>query len=229
LKTGKGVNIPKFGHFTFTPIKVDLAGSTNPDVRDKQIREPIFQIAPDFIPGMPVKAGFVHENGVLRPFQIKGTSGVVPKVRVNFTEIGYFAGVSKEDAKHGCDIVVRDLSDKVKSGQMAKLMIPHLGSFICKGKVAGVKFNSDVVKESEGKTTKAHFVNKLFANSVNRANLDLLDGKVSQGIRTRPANFGNGNKNGPVVAKHDNTITVTPGAQTWLKTHLGVDLEEEQR
>lgn len=101
LKMGKGVGIPKFGNFTFTPMKVDLAGSTNPDKRDLQIREPIFQVAKDFVLGMPIKAGFVHDNGALRPYEIKGTSGIVPKVRINYTEIGYFAGVSKEDAKHG--------------------------------------------------------------------------------------------------------------------------------
>ena len=101
IKNGKGVSIPKLGQFTFTPMNVDLAGSTNPDKRDKQIREPIFQVAKDFVLGMTIKSGVVNNQGVLRPFEIKGTSGIIPKVRVNFTEIGYYAGVSKDDAKHG--------------------------------------------------------------------------------------------------------------------------------
>jgi nucleoid DNA-binding protein len=225
LKQGKGVAIPKFGNFTFTHAKVDLGGSTNPDRRDLQIREPIFQISKDFVLGMPIKAGCVHDNGVLRPFEIKGTSGVVPKVRVNFTEIGYYAGVSKEDAKHGCDIVVRDLSDKVKSGRSTQLLVPNIGTFICKGKVAGIKFSSDVVEQSKGKTNKAHFVGRLFSSGVNRDNLDILDQKVSQGIRTRPANLGNHHNRMPIVGKHDNTIAVTPGAATWLKNNFGVNLE----
>jgi hypothetical protein len=225
LKMGKGVGIPKFGNFTFTPMKVDLAGSTNPDKRDLQIREPIFQVAKDFVLGMPVKAGFVHDNGVLRPYEIKGTSGIVPKVKINYTEIGYFAGVSKEDAKHGCDIVIRDLSDKVKSGQYTQLLIPNVGTFLCKGKVAGVKFNNDVIEDSKGKTSKAHFIGKLFSSSVNRANLDLLDQKVSEGIRTRPANFGQSYQRMPVVAKHDNLLAVTPGAETWLQTNFGISLD----
>lgn len=224
LKAGKGVGIPKFGQFTFTPMQVDLAGSTNPDKRDKQIREPIFQIAKDFVLGLPLQSGVVHDNGVIRPFEIKGSSGIVPKVRINYTEIGYIAGVSKEEAKHGCDIVIRDLSDKVKSGQQAKLLIPCVGSFICRTKIAGVKFDKNVVEESKGKTSKAHFVNKLFSNSVNRANLDILDQKVSQGIRTRAANFET-NKRIPIVGRHDNTISVTPDAQNWLKTNFGVDLD----
>ena len=101
LKSGKGVGIPRFGHFTFTPMKVDLAGSTNPDVRDKQLREPIFQVARDFVLGLEIKSGVVLDNGAIRTFEIKGTSGIVPKVRINYTEIGIYAGVSKEDAKHG--------------------------------------------------------------------------------------------------------------------------------
>jgi len=130
VKTGKGVSIPKLGQFTFTPMKVDLAGSTNPDIRDKQIREPIFQVAKDFVLGLTLKSGVVNQNGVLRPFEIRGSSGVVPKVRVNYTEIGYYAGVPKDEAKHGCDIVIRDLSDKVKSGQSTKLLIPNVGYFL---------------------------------------------------------------------------------------------------
>jgi hypothetical protein len=34
LRLGRGVWIPKFGHFSFTATAVDLAGSTNPDLRN---------------------------------------------------------------------------------------------------------------------------------------------------------------------------------------------------
>lgn len=227
IKSGKGVSIPKFGQFTFTPMKVDLAGSTNPDIRDKQIREPIFQVSQDFVLGLSLKSGVVNNQGALRPFQIQGTSGVVPKVRVNYTEIGYYAGLSKDEAKHGCDIVIRDLSDKVKSGQQTKLLIPNIGYFLCKSQVVGVKFNNDIVQDSQGKTSKSHFVNKLFSNSVNRANLEILDQKVSQGLRTRASNFNNPKGRGPVVGKHDNSLTVTPEAQTWMMNNLGINLDNQ--
>lgn len=69
---------------------------------------------------------FTYDNGVLRQYEIKGTSNIVPKIRVNYTDIGYLASVSKEDLKHGCDIVIRDLRDKVKSGQSTQLMIPNV-------------------------------------------------------------------------------------------------------
>lgn len=226
LKSGKGVAIPKFGQFTFTPIKVDLAGSTNPSDRDKQLREPIFQVARDFVLGLDVRAGVVLDNGVIRTFEIKGTSGIVPKVRINYTEIGIYAGVSKEDAKHGCDIVIRDLSDKVKSGQPAKLLIPNVGTFVCKNSAAGVWFTNGIKMETLGKTAKTHFIGKLFSSSVNRANLDLLDQKVSEGIRTRITNFNQPSRRIPVIAKPDNTITVTNDAENWLKRNLGVTLDD---
>ena len=107
-----------------------MAGSKNPDQRDKQLREPIFQIARDFVLGLEIKSGVVLNNGVIRTFEIKGTLGIEPKVRINYTEIGIYDGFSREDANHGWDIVIRDLSDKVKSGQPTKLLIPKVRTFI---------------------------------------------------------------------------------------------------
>lgn len=34
LRAGKGVQIPKFGNFSFSSSDVDLAGTTNPASRD---------------------------------------------------------------------------------------------------------------------------------------------------------------------------------------------------
>ena len=93
--------------------------------------------------------------------------------------------------------------------------------------MAGVKFSNEIIEGSRGKTTKGHFVNKLFSNSVNRANLDILDQKVSQGIRTRPSNFQSNNRM-PVVAQHDQSLTVTADAQAWLKNNFGVNLDSEK-
>jgi hypothetical protein len=86
-------------------------------------------------------------------------------------------------------------------------------------------FNQELKNEAEGKTAKAHFIGKLFASSVNRANLDLLDQRVSQGIRTKLTNFNQASKRTPIVAKPDQTITVTNDAENWLKRNMGVTLE----
>ena len=86
-------------------------------------------------------------------------------------------------------------------------------------------FAYDLKNEIMDKAAQGHFIDKLFASSVNRANLDLLDQKVSQGIRSKLANFNQANKRTPIVAKPDHTITVTNDAENWLKINLGVILE----
>jgi len=35
LTNGKGVDVPRFGQFTFTAAEVNLQGTTNPQARDK--------------------------------------------------------------------------------------------------------------------------------------------------------------------------------------------------
>ena len=41
--------------------------------------------------------------------------------------------------------------------------------------IAAVSFNDDLNEETKGVTAKNFFVNKLFASSVNKLNLQLLD------------------------------------------------------
>ena len=63
LKAGKGIFIPRLGTFTFTSTDVDLAGTTNQLVRDKQHRLPVFQIAKDFTPGTHISQGISNNKG----------------------------------------------------------------------------------------------------------------------------------------------------------------------
>lgn len=49
--------IPKLGHFTFTGMNVDMAGSTNPQERDVQNRFPVFLIGKDFNTGSTLRTG----------------------------------------------------------------------------------------------------------------------------------------------------------------------------
>ena len=49
--------------------------------------------------------------------------------------------------------------------------IPFVGTFIVRSSVAAIAFNEDILNETKGVTAKNHFVNKLFASSVNRMNL----------------------------------------------------------
>lgn len=49
--------------------------------------------------------------------------------------------------------------------------IPFVGQFIVKTGIAAISFNNDLCEETKGVTAKNHFVNKLFASSVNKHNL----------------------------------------------------------
>lgn len=57
LAQGKGVAIPKLGQFTFTSMTVDLQGSTNPQLRDNQLRFPVFLIGRDFPCSVTIQQG----------------------------------------------------------------------------------------------------------------------------------------------------------------------------
>ena len=55
----------------------------------------------------------------MRPHELRGVSGVIPKVKVNYIEIASMAGMSKETVKEVCEIIFAYLSSLVnKSGQI---------------------------------------------------------------------------------------------------------------
>ena len=86
-------------------------------------------------------------------------------------------------------------------------------------------FTYDLKNDIMDKAAQGHFIDKLFASNVNRANLDLLNQKVSQGIRSKLTSFNQASKRVPIVAKPYHTITVINDAENWLKINLGVILE----
>jgi hypothetical protein len=45
--------------------------------------------------------------------------------------------------------------------------LPYVGTFIVRGGIAAFAFIDDLSEETKGVTAKNHFVNKLFASSVN--------------------------------------------------------------
>ena len=59
MTNGRGVVVPKLGHFTFTAMEVNLQGTTNPQIRDRQLREPVFVVCKDFIHPLPMKSGIM--------------------------------------------------------------------------------------------------------------------------------------------------------------------------
>ena len=121
------------------------------------------------------------------PYEVQGASGIIPKVKVNYTEIGIYAPVSKDQAKNGCELIFRDMADKVKAGLSISLPIPHVGTFRSKGKMCCIQFDKGIVEHTLGKTAKAHFEGNLFSTNNNRDNLNILNHDLGETkYRARP-------------------------------------------
>ena len=134
LKQGKGIGIPKFGQFTFTSRSVDLAGLTNPHVRDQQERYPVFVIAKDFVSSDPIKAGIAtgttaemfsidgqyHSVGTqIRFYDHRGTdAGIIPKIKINFYEMANLTDgeATKDQCRTSIESAIKNLSDQVRRG-----------------------------------------------------------------------------------------------------------------
>jgi len=158
----------------------------------------------------------------VRPFDIKGASGIIPKVKINYVDVATQAGQNKDQARNACEQVFRFLSDKVRKvrisslsfflkGEQCQMEIPYIGLFIVRTGIAAVAFNPDFVEETKGKTAKGHFVNKLFASSNLRHNLKLHDGtdRAEQQHQAPTVQTGG-------------AMRMTGDAEKWLKTHLNI-------
>lgn len=147
----------------------------------------------------------------MRPNDVLGASGVVPKVKINYTEIGVNAGVSKDRAEMGCRLAFKDLADNVKKGMTVTLTIPHVGIFRCRNNTAAVQFSEDLVTKAMGRTAKTHVANRLFASSTNKNNLEITDKETKQfrdivGTQIRKSMFASQSvlqPGQPVVANQD--------------------------
>lgn len=136
----------------------------------------MFLVGKDFVSAVALRAGVAHNRGAtVRPYDLKGSNGIIPKVKINYTEVAFLAGQNKDICKTGCEQVFRFLSDKVRKGENVSMEIPFVGQFVVRGGVAAIAFKDDLSEETKGVTAKSHFVNKLFASSVNQLNLKIHD------------------------------------------------------
>lgn len=102
------------------------------------MREPVFLVGKDFVNGLNVRKGVCGQGGNVRPFDVGHGSGIVPKVKINYTEVGIFSGLPKDSAKNGCELIFKDMAEKVKKGLAISLPIPHVGTFRCRANLAAV-------------------------------------------------------------------------------------------
>lgn len=103
-------------------FEIKTQGVTNPIERDKRLRVPVFIVSKEFVKGKVIKSGIGNPLSGLRPYSVFGSNGSIQQTKVNYTEIGHYANVNKDQAKMGIDRVVRQLSDKAKMVLKSLLM-----------------------------------------------------------------------------------------------------------
>ena len=64
---------------------------------------------------MAIKTGIVHisSSGAagLRPLELRGASGIIPKVKFNYIEVATIACQSKEKCREVCEQILKYLAD----------------------------------------------------------------------------------------------------------------------
>jgi hypothetical protein len=72
-------------------------------------------VSKDFVPSMPIKSGIVHidPTGVagVRPLELRGASGVIPKVKFNYVEVATIACRTKERCRDVCELILKYIAD----------------------------------------------------------------------------------------------------------------------
>ena len=87
-----------------------------------------------------IKSGMSHNRGAqVRPFDNKGICGIVPKVKINYTEVATHCSLNKDVCKTGCEQIFRFLSDKARKGENVMMDIPLVGAFILRTGISSSK------------------------------------------------------------------------------------------
>lgn len=61
-------------------------------------------VGKDFVSAVIIKTGISHNGGSqIRPLELKGASGIIPKVKINYVEVGLFCGQSKDNCRKACE------------------------------------------------------------------------------------------------------------------------------
>ena len=64
--------------------------------------------------GMSLESGIVS-SGSVRPFSMKGVISGIGETRINYTQIGIYAGIDKDNARVCIERVIKELSEKVRA------------------------------------------------------------------------------------------------------------------
>ena len=115
-------------------------------------------------------------------------------------EVCLISGTSKDTAKRGVERVIRQMSDKIRAGRKVQLDIPHVGTFMVRGNIAGVSFMGFLIDQAK-----------------NAIGVKMLNQQTLPGIP--PLSLG-----GTLSARGGNsvgdTMQVTTEAERWIKDNL---------
>mgnify|MGYP001560058286 CR=1 FL=1 len=88
----------------------------------------MFIVGKDFVSAVSLRTGIVGENGQIRPYDTKGANGIIPKVKINYTEVAVLCQETKDNSRDGCEQIFRFLSDKCRKGDLnVTYSIPFVG------------------------------------------------------------------------------------------------------
>ena len=141
----------------------------------------------------------------LRPHEQHGSSGVIPKVMINYFEISTISRISKEQCRASCEVIFKYISDQVRKGVNLQVDIPMVGRILVRNMTAAIKFNQELVQKSKGQTARSYTVNNLFSSANNSHNLNMYKTCLS-------------------VKK--GTMAITDAALDWLKENLSINVDK---
>ena len=94
----------------------------------------------------------------IRPFALQGTSGIIPKVKINYFEVATLAGgiATKDEARTEVEQIFTNYSGQARQGIPVDAQIPHVGRLQIRGGLAGIVFDGDLIQASRGQTAKGY-------------------------------------------------------------------------
>lgn len=100
--------------------------------------------------------GVKYKSNQIRIFNQQSVNGIIPKVKINYSEIATMTGgsASKDQCRDIIESIIFDFSLQVRRGQPVNSKIPNIGQLIIKSGVAGVIFEQDLIEYSRGQTAK---------------------------------------------------------------------------
>lgn len=108
----------------------------------------------------------------MRPHEIRGASGVIPKVKINYIEIASMATMNKENVKDVCEIIYKFLATKSNKDGQLQIDLPGVGRFIIRNGICAISFTNELIEQTRGATARA-FNGGLFSSANATLNLKL--------------------------------------------------------